>query len=153
MKHAPQSTNYTKFKTNNNMKKQWKFCFYAAFVLCMSASCIKEDRTTVVFGTVKDDVNNPIAGADVELNGVKGVFQGRSTFLKTTRTDAKGEYSITAEIPKEFHSGNIDFTPNKITDKYSDFGAKLYLNGNQTKDCCRVPVGQKSQYDLVLLRK
>ena len=28
------------------MKKQWKFCFYAAFVLCMSASCDEKAMTS-----------------------------------------------------------------------------------------------------------
>ena len=136
------------------MKKQWKQYLYIAAVLCVSASCIKEDRTTIVFGTVKDELNNPIVGVDVELYGMKGVFQGRRTFLKTTKTDSKGEYIITAEISKDFHSGDLDIIPNeKILEKYSIDVSKLYFNGNQTNDCCRVSVGQKSQYDLVLFRK
>ena len=134
--------------------KKTRRCGLLIALLALTLSCKKEDRTTVVFGTVKNDINQPIEGVDVELYGVKGAFAAQLTFLKTTQTDAKGEYSITTEISKEYHSGDLDFVSNgKILDKYSNLGSKLYFNGNQTKDCCRVSISQKNQYDLVLVRK
>ncbi|TAH14055.1 MAG: hypothetical protein EAZ14_04685 [Runella slithyformis] len=139
---------------NNNMKRKLKNLLYVAAVLLMSVSCKKEDRTTVVFGTVKDDLGKPIAGLEVELWGVKSSFAGKFTFLKTSKTDMKGEYSITTEIPKDYNFGNLKFSPDeKILDKYNTSVSTLYFNGNETRDCCSVSVGQKSQYDLVLFRK
>ena len=136
------------------MKHIMKPLLYAAVVLGMSVSCKTNDRTTVVFGTVKDDLDNPIAGVDVELYGVKGAFAARLTSLKSTKTDTKGEYSITAEISKDYHSGDIIFRPNeKLLEKYTTSPSRLYFNGNETKDCCRVTIGQKNQYDRILFRK
>ena len=127
---------------------------YAAVVLGMSVSCKKEDRTTIVFGTVKDDLEKPIAGVEIELYGVKGAFAAQLTPLKTTQTDIKGEYSITAEISKDDHSGYLSFDPDqKLMKEYLDSPTRLYFNGNETRECCRASIGQKSQYDLVLFRK
>ncbi len=123
-----------------------------AAVLCMSVSCKKQDRTTVVFGTVKDDAGKPIEGVEINLYGENGVLGSRNTLLKTTKTDTKGEYNITADIPKDYHSGDLIWTQNiTLSEKYTS--SKLYFNGNETRDCCSVSVGQKSQYDLVLFRK
>ena len=131
------------------MKKQWKQFLYVAAVLCVNTSCLFNDRTTIVFGTVKDNFGVPVAGVDVELYGVKGVFAAQVTPLRTTQTDAKGEYSITIEMPKEYNSGDIDFVfKNNMSFRYSNIKSILYYNKNETKNCCRVEIGQKNQYDL-----
>ena len=147
------------------MKKQLKhFLFplrglgglYIAAVLCMSASCIKEDRTTVVFGTVKDDVGRPIEGIEMVLYGEKGVLGSRATLLKTIRTDATGNYNITADIPKDYHSGNIlcnFFNDPKIGQIYDSTKGDIFFNKSLSQECCRASVGQKSQYDFILVRK
>ena len=136
------------------MKQVMKPLLYAVVVLGMSVSCKTNDRTTMIFGTVKDNLGKPIVGVDVELYGVKGAFAARLTLLKTTQTDIEGEYSITAEISKDYHTGDIIFRPNeKLLEKYTTSPSRLYFNGNETKDCCRVTIGQKNQYDLVLFRK
>ena len=124
---------------------------YAAVVLGLSVSCKKQDWTTIVFGTVKNEINQPIEGVEMTLSGQKGVFQSRSTSLKNTKTDAKGEYSITIEIPKDYHSGDVAFNESSLFNMYE--GGSLYFNGQQTKECCPVTVGKKSQYDFVLVRK
>jgi hypothetical protein len=135
------------------MKKLKKW-LYMAGLLCMSVSCKKEDRTTVVFGKVTNDINQPIEGVEMVLYGEKGILGSRSTRLKSTLTDAKGEYTITTEIPTDYHSGSINcewFRDPKFYNMYTD-GA-LYFNGQQTQECCPLRVGTKSQYDFGLVRK
>ena len=135
------------------MKKQLKPLLYVAVVLGMSVSCKTDDRTTIVFGTVKDDLGKPIAGVEINLYGVKGAFAARLTPLKSTKTDTKGEYNITTEIPKDYHSGDLIWTQDmKLTEQYAP-SSRLYFNGNETNDCCRVTIGQKNQYDWVLFIK
>jgi hypothetical protein len=138
------------------MKRQWKPLLYIAAVLCMSVSCKKQDRTTVVFGTVKDDLGKPIAGIEIVLYGKKGALQSRNVLIKTSATDVKGEYVITHEISKEYHSGDIIpdwFNIDKpLYDKYKEVSS-VSFNGYLTKDCCPVSIGEKSQYDFVLVRK
>lgn len=88
------------------------------------------------------------------LYGEKGILASRHTPLKTTYTDAKGEYSITTEISTDYHSGNIICDSfNKLSDKYDYTTGTLYFNGQQTKECCPVNVGSKNQYDFGLTRK
>ena len=127
-----------------------------AVVLGMSVSCKTNDRTTVVFGTVKDDLGKPVAGVEMNLYGEKGILGSRATLLKTSRTDTKGEYAITTEIPKDYHSGNVlcnFFNDAKFYGVFDSSKGDILFNGQATKDCCPVSVGQKSQYDFVLVRK
>lgn len=145
------------------MKKQWKLfipplgargLLYAAAVMFMTLSCKKQDRTTVVFGTVKDDLGKPIAGVEMNLYGNKGAFAAQLTLLKTAKTDTKGEYSITIDISKDYHSGDLDLNFDmELREQYTNSPSRLYFNGNETRDCCRVSIGQKNQYDWVLFRK
>ena len=131
------------------MKGQLKPWLYVAVVLGMSMSCKTNDRTTVVFGTVKDDLGKPIVGVEIRLNGEKGGFGSQQRFLKATKTDTKGEYNVTTEIPKDYHSGDLYLDPDmKLGKQYSS--SRLYFNGNETNDCCGVTIGQKNQYDWVL---
>ena len=133
------------------MKQVLKPMLYVAAVLCMSVSCKTDDRTTIVFGTVKDDLGKPVAGVEMNLYGEKGILGSRATLLKTTKTDTKGEYNITTYISKDYHSGDFDFRFD--TQLYSDFKTLFYFNGNKTTGCCEVKIGQKNQHDLVLFRK
>jgi hypothetical protein len=138
------------------MKQRLKSWLYVAVVLCMSVSCKKQDRTTVVFGTVKDDAGKPIAGLEMNLYGEKGLLGSRATLLKTAKTDVKGEYSITTEIPKDYHSGNVIcnfFNDPNFYGVFDSTKGDIFFNGQNIKDCCSVSVGQKNQYDWVLVRK
>ena len=135
------------------MNKQWKQYLYIAAVLCVSASCMFQDRTTVVFGTVKDDVGKPIKGVDIEFYGEKGILGSRQTLLRTISTDIKGEYTITIEMPKEFHSGDIIWRLDATAQGLYTLDSRLFFNGNETKDCCGVSVGEKNQYDRIYFKK
>ena len=125
---------------------------YAALVLGLGVSCRKEDRTTIVFGTVKNEINQPIEGVEMVLYAERGILGSIHTKLKSAKTDAKGEYTISAEIPKEYHSGTVIYDFQPLFNFYKG-GDGVYFNGKITDECCRVTVGQKSQYDLVLFRK
>jgi hypothetical protein len=111
--------------------KKLKQCLYAALLICCVAGCKKEDRTTVVFGKVTDDTNHPIEGVVMELYGEKGILASRTTKLKSTITDAKGEYTITTEIPKDYHSGDIVYEWNNskppLYDTYSGGGGVISM--------------------------
>ena len=124
-------------------------------ITLLTLSCKKEDRTTVVFGTVKNEINQPIEGIEMVLYGEKGILASNHKQLKSAKTDAKGEYTITVEISKDYHSGSVVYnwfgTP-PLYDTYKG-GAGVYFNGQLTQDCCPLVVGQKSQYDFVLERK
>ena len=135
------------------MKKLKKLLIYSALIACVGISCKKEDRTTIVFGKVTDEINQPVKGVEIAIYGEKGILAARVTRLKNALTDANGEYTITVEIPKDYHSGdmNIEFQTNNLWEKYT--GGPVYLNGNEIRDCCLVTVGQKSQYDFGLVRK
>ena len=136
------------------MKKQLKPLLYVAVVLGMSVSCKTNDRTTIVFGTVKDDLGKPIVGMPVELYGEKGILGSRSALLKATKTDTKGEYNVTTEIPKDYLSGDVFFQPDeKLSEQYSFFEIQVYFNEQKTSGCCIVKIGQKNQYDLIFTRK
>ena len=130
-----------------------KLLIYSILIACVGISCKKQDRTTVVFGKVTNEINQPIQGVVIAVYGEKGILASRSTKLKNTPTDAKGEYTITVEIPKEYHSGDVDieFQTNNLWEKYT--GGPVYLNGNKTTGCCQVSIGQKNQYDFGLVRK
>ena len=138
------------------MKKVIKPLLYVAVVLGLSVSCKKQDRTTIVFGTVKDNLGKPIVGVDMNLYREKGILGSRAKLLKTVQTDTKGEYSITTEIPKDYHSGDVlcnFFNDAKFYGIFDSNKGDIIFNGQATKDCCSVKIGQKNQYDWILFRK
>ena len=137
------------------MKKVVKLTAFFNLLLALSLSCKKQDRTTVVFGTVKDEINQPIEGIEMVLYGEKGIFASQSTELKSTKTDARGQYTITTEISKDYHSGSVLYNwygKPPLYDTYKREEA-VYFNSQKTQDCCPLVVGKRSQYDFVLVRK
>jgi hypothetical protein len=149
---------FLKIKT---MKRRWKkrglhwmvgLCMVS--VLLLTESCFStpfQNRKTTVFGTVKNEMNQPIEGVPVVLRGEKGILGSQTQELTRVETNNQGEYSLTTDIQKEFHSGQVMLEPSILFGKYE--GESIYINGQKTKDCCLVVVGQKTQYDWVLRRK
>jgi hypothetical protein len=137
------------------MMKKLKQLLYTALFICTAVSCQTiADRTTTVYGTVKDEQGLPVKGVELEIAGEKGTLTSHPTLLKTVYSDSKGEYTITAEIPTEYHSAKINnrwFTDLDILQKYT--GYSLYFNGNSTKDCCRLDIGKKNEYSFVMIKK
>ena len=133
-----------------------KLLIYFTLIACVGISCKKQDRTTIVFGKVTNEINQPIADVEMVLYGEKGILGSVSAPLKSVFTDNKGEYMVTLEIPKEYHSGEVlpFWTSSKMPlyEKYEGI-SDVFLNGQQSQGCCSVPVGQKSQYDFRLVRK
>jgi hypothetical protein len=146
------------------MKRQWKkrspnwiasLCMVG--VLLLTESCFStpfQNRKTTVFGRVRNEINEPIEGVPVVLYGQKGILGSQTRILIRGVTNVQGEYSLTTNIPKEFHSGDFDvrwFEDSTLSKLYKGV-ADLSINGQRTRDCCRVQVGQKTQYDWVLKR-
>ncbi|WP_247235525.1 carboxypeptidase-like regulatory domain-containing protein [Telluribacter sp. SYSU D00476] len=109
------------------------------------------DRTTTVYGRVTDDSQQPIDSLEVELSGV--FTFGGGLPLATTYTDSEGNYKITYKVPKDFSRGNVFIIPSgKKFDKYKR-EYLIYVDGNLTSSCCRIPIGTSKNYDFLLLNK
>ena len=111
-----------------------------------------KSRTTTVSGTIIDnDTKLPLSGIEIIIYGVKGGKEYNFTNLKT---DVNGYYSATVDAPKGYQSvgvANIYFRDFIFLNKYS--GYLLYINGQQTQDCCLVEIGSETKYDFNMLPK
>jgi hypothetical protein len=135
--------------------KKLKQLLYTALLMCNAVSCQTiADRTTTVYGTVKDEQDLPVKGIELSVYGEKGILASHPTLLKRVYSDSKGEYTVTVEIPTEYHSGDISnrwFTDLDILKKYSDYN--VYFNGQRTGSCCRLDIGKKNEYNFVMIKK
>ena len=135
------------------MKRQLKPWLYVAAVLLLIQGCFStpfQSRKTTVSGTVTDfDTKLPIENNEVAIWGNNGVLAYRGMELKTVFTDKNGKYSATIDVPKGYHSLNVD----NISDatKYRDY--YVFLNRQRTQNCCRVEIGSTAEYDFVMLPK
>jgi hypothetical protein len=77
------------------------------FSLCiavMLTSCfLKQDRTTVIYGTITDQHREPVDIIMVQVDGVKGF---KYETLKQVYSDENGKYELVVEVPKRF--GSVD---------------------------------------------
>lgn len=129
---------------------------YAAAVLLLTQGCFSnpfKSRKTTIFGTVTDfDTKLPVDSVEISIDGEKGILGSVSSPLKTVFTDADGKYNIVIDAPKEFHSLTVvNLWDRKFYPKYR--GYQIFLNGQQTQNCCRVEIGSKTQYDFIMLPK
>jgi hypothetical protein len=135
--------------------KKLKQLLYTVLLMCNAVSCQTiADRTTTVYGTVKDEQDLPVKGVELSVYGEKGILASHPTLLKRVYSDSKGEYNVTVEIPTEYHSGNISnrwFTEIIYLDLYS--GSMSFFNGQRTGNCCSLDIGKKNEYNFVMIKK
>lgn len=109
-----------------------------------------KSRTTTVFGTVTDnDTKLPLQNNKIAIWGNEGTLAFKGKIVKTVFTDKEGKYLVTIDVPKVYHSLNVD----NISDatKYRDFFS--YKDNNRVNYCCPVEIGTKTQYDFIMLPK
>jgi hypothetical protein len=127
------------------------------FSLCiavMLTSCfLKQDRTTVIYGTITDQHREPVDSIMVQIDGVKGF---KYETLKQVYSDEKGKYELVVEVLKRFGSANV-VVPFGLVDnpKYDTYYKGIYIKRNDkaTYNCCSAAIGQKTKYDFQLLAK
>lgn len=136
---------------SNNIFRYWTLFFILMF---LHNGCKKKDRVTVVFGTVKDENKKPISGITLVASGERGVFGSVSARLMFAITDINGEYSLTVDVPKEYHSLHIYnkwFDDTNYVKKYKE--GQVLFNGVPITDCCPTIIGQKNQYDFIMITR
>jgi hypothetical protein len=135
--------------------KKLKQLLYTALLMCNAVSCQTiADRTTTVYGTVKDEQDLPVKGVELSVYGEKGILASHPTLLKRVYSDSKGEYTVTVEIPTEYHSANVNnrwFTEIIYLDLYS--GSISFFNGQRTGSYCRLDIGKKNEYNFMMIKK
>ncbi len=106
----------------------------------------------MVFGTVTDDINQPIEKVPIEVHGNNGIIAAKGDMLTTVYTNVKGEYSVTLDVPKGYHSVEVFakwYSDTTFVNKYKN--STVTKNGGATRDCCRGEIGRKTQYDFFLI--
>lgn len=133
-----------------------KLPYFIILLLTGVSSCIfkDQDRTTQVFGTVTNDINQPVARVPILISGKLGFLSTKEKDLTTVFTDTNGKYSATLEVPKGYHSleiNNMWFYDDMLANKYRNHVSSG--NQKQASSCCRAEIGEKTQFDFVLILK
>lgn len=101
------------------------------------------DRTTVVYGKVFDQNQQPVDSIMVLVSGLKlnGVYDLKSTF-----TDENGDYEIVLEVPRTYGSVkvNIPYLPQN-----SKFEEKYKIR-DRIGPSSRPMIGRKTRWDFEL---
>jgi hypothetical protein len=117
-------------------------------------SCfLKEDRTTVIYGTVTDEHKNPVDSILVLMSGMKFLDYED---LKTVYTDKQGHYELVVEVPKKFNPVNVVIPALPIENAKFLRMYKAYhvlKNDMAAGTCCYASVGEKTKYDYQLIAK
>jgi hypothetical protein len=136
-----------------NRHKIRKFATLTLLSLCFTSCFLKQDRTTTVYGTITDENGQPVDSILVIAQGQD--FLHYKT-IGQTYSSKSGEYEITLEVPKEFHSLNVTvpFLPVE-NPKYQNFykDQKITKDGRRTKNCCTADIAKKTRYDFELISK
>ncbi|KAA0991870.1 hypothetical protein [Dyadobacter aurulentus] len=125
------------------------------FILLVSLSgCgLFIDRTTVVYGTITDQNDQPVDSILVVIDGVKGF---KYETLKQVYSGEDGSYELVVDVPKRFSSTNIIIDTSPIDTAGSERPFKrirIEKNGNRTSNCCFASIGEKTKYDFQLIPK
>jgi hypothetical protein len=119
-------------------------------LLNLETAC-KEDRTTVVFGKVVDQNQEPVDSIMIIATGSRSIPER----LNHTFTDNNGEYTLIVDVPRRYHALNA-FIPYlaenpKYEAQYQT--AKVFKNGQRTTSCCFAEIGDKTRWDFELAPK
>jgi hypothetical protein len=119
----------------------------------LNACFLKQDRTTVVYGTITDGKGQPVDSIMVVMQGKH--FLTYET-LASTYSDQSGNYELSSDVPKKFNAVNslIPALPKdnpKFQNQFESF--KALRDTKPTANCCNSDVGKKTRYDFQLKSK
>jgi hypothetical protein len=122
--------------------------------LCLlSLSSCKKDRTTIVFGKVVDQNQQPVDSIMVLASGVH--FLSVES-LQSTYTDKDGNYELVINAPKRYNAltMTVPYLPVQNPKFQESYRLdKVFRDGKRTGDCCPVTINQKTQWDFELAPK
>jgi hypothetical protein len=118
------------------------------------ASCfLKQDRTTVVYGSITDQKGQPVDSILVMASGLK-FYNG--TVLSETYSSSTGEFELVVEVPKKYSAINVEipFLPVRNAKFEANYvGFKIQKDDKSTNNCCVASIGKKTKYDFQLIPK
>ncbi|GGM83152.1 hypothetical protein GCM10010967_13570 [Dyadobacter beijingensis] len=111
-------------------------------MLLTICSC-KDNQTTVVFGKVVDQKQQPVDSIMVIATGSRAIPER----LNHTFTDSLGGYTLTIDVPKKYHTLNI-FIPYLSENPKFEAHYKIeniYKNAQKVGSCCFTEIGEKTR--------
>jgi hypothetical protein len=125
--------------------------FFLSISVMLTSCFLKQDRTTVIYGTITDQNQQTVDSILVLVDGTKFLTHEQ---LKQVYSDENGNYELVVEVPKKYGSVNIlipfgSMTNPKYQKNYKGFS--LHKNDVATNNCCFATVGQKTKYDFQLI--
>jgi hypothetical protein len=139
----------------SNLQRRTSLLYSATFifglVFLLTGCFLKQDRTTVVYGTITDQNQEPVDSIMVQVDGVQGF---KYETLKQFYSDENGNYELVVEVPKKYGSVNVlvPFGSSNNPKFQKNFkGKKTYRNEKFTSNCCSAAIGQKTKYDFQLI--
>ncbi len=121
-------------------------------LLIILFSC-KEDRTTIVFGKVVDQNQQPVDSIMILVTGSRSFH---AVPLAQTFSGKDGQYFIKLDVGKKYGLLNSFIPPSSFDNPkfYTRYTvSKMYRNGQQTTSCCFADIGEKTQWDFELAPK
>ena len=109
------------------------------------------DRTTKVYGKVTDQAGQPIDSMAVIMLGHVRLSSGNVP-IGQANTNSKGEYELVIDVPKRYAkvSAVIHSDYSSISNKYLEY--EVFKDGVR-HSCCTLVLGEKTNYDFVMLPK
>ena len=140
-------------QTINKMKTIRRLLICLCLTFSLSHCFLKQDRTTVVYGTITDERGQPVDSILVAIDGVKGF---KYETLKQVYSGADGSYELVVDVPRKYGSANI-LIPFGLVDnpkfERNYEGFSLEKNDKPTRNCCTASIGNKTKYDFQLIPK
>jgi hypothetical protein len=127
-----------------------KLVLVIAIMSLLSFESCKEDRTTIVFGKVVDQNQQPVDSIMVLASGVHFLSVER---LQSTYTEKDGNYELVVNAPKRYNALTITIPYLPVQNpKFQESYRldKVFRDGKRTGDCCSVTINQKTQWDFEL---
>ncbi|MGV3601299.1 MAG: hypothetical protein ACO1N1_08835 [Dyadobacter fermentans] len=124
----------------------------AVALLMLLCSCIG-DRTTVIFGKVVDQNQQPVDSIMIEVTGSRSFHV---VPLAQTFSGKDGEYLINIDVGKKYGLLESFIPPNSFHNPkfYTRYKiSKMFKNGQQTTGCFFSDIGKKTQWDFELAPK
>jgi hypothetical protein len=123
------------------------------FLMLFANSCKIGDRTSVIYGTVTDQNNEPV---DSILVIASGLWYLNHEVVKQIYTDENGEYELVVEAAKKYNALNVGipywpFENRKFQSNYDV--EKIFKNDVRTGNCCKASIGEKTKWDFQLKPK